>query len=1147
MRLVVVVSTLVLGACVEPGLVPCGDNVCPRSSMCVENRCATSDQVAACNGMPDGADCAVGDASGTCDLGVCVLSRCGNLVVDPGEECDDGNTVGGDGCSADCKKVEACSDGFVDVGEGCDDGNANPSDGCDLCKASLWDATAMLGGSAIAHVNLFEPNGIALDRDGNLFIADRIAQRVRRVTPGGITTTVAGNGAPGYSGDGGPAAGASLNYPAGVAVDGLGTLYIADSLNFRLRRVDPFTGIITTIAGTGTANYTGDGGPAINATMRAPNSVAVDGLGNVLFSDSNNQVIRRIDLNGTITTVAGDGVPGFSGDNGPATSAHLQYPAQIAIGANGDLLLADLSNHRVRRVTPAGTITTIAGSGVVGSGGDGGLATSAQLDAPNGLAVDAAGNLTITDSSANRVRYVNAAGTISTIAGTGAIGFGGDGGPASAALFNRPNAAAVDASGRIYLSDLYNRCIRRITAGSIDTFAGSAEQSFGGDGGGATAAAVVSTLGIAFDTAGNTYLTDGASSVVRKIDTRGVISTVAGNGVAGFSGDGGPATMASLTYPYGVAVDAAGVLYIADSGNNRIRRVVNGTITTYAGTGTAGLSGDGGPALSAQLSTPDGLHIDAAGNLLFADMGNHRIRKITPGGTISTVAGSIGGFAGDGGPATSARLATPQDVVTDAAGNLYIADSQNRRVRMVAASTGTITTIAGTGANGDGGDGGPATSATFGWTQSITVLGSDIIVADNGNNRVRRISGGNISAFAGSTSGFSGDGGPAVMAQMSFVQDVAVDAAGAVYIGDGSAGGHVRKVVQGTITSIAGQVDPANVGPFTSALLSTPAAIAIAPDFTLFAGGPSGRVQAVRPGSNWLEVVAGRYPQAVATGALARFRDQTFGSVGGIAYDAANKRIYITETSKNRVLAITALDAAKPETWTVAPLANSVGLAGFVEGPAAAARFRSPTGLYFVAASSTLYVADTNNHVIRAIDLSSGIAGATVRTIAGVPATRGYFGDGAAATSALLFAPEALTVCPNGDLFIADTGNRRIRRITPATSTISSILGDGVAASSGEGSPAVSFPVHDPRGLACDSRGNLFISSATAVRLVPANNAGVIDGAGQVLTIFGAQPRDRFPANVTACLTGIAVVDDRTTRVIDACTGLMIELVRRTP
>jgi len=274
---------------------------------------------------------------------------------------------------------------------------------------------------------------------------------------------------------------------------------------------------------------------------------------------------------------------------------------------------------------------------------------------------------------------------IDTAAGNGIAGFSGDGGTATSALIDDPSGVAVDASGNLYIADTDNLRVRKVNLdGVISTVAGNGVEAFSGDGGPATAASLGFVTGVALDAIGNLYIADGTNARVRKVDQEGTISTIAGNGVEAFSGDGGPATSASLNRPSGVAVDAAGNIYIGDSRNSRIRKVdAGGIITTVAGNGASGFSGDGGPANAASLAAPRGVMVDAAGNLYIADMDNSRIRKVDAGGIITTVAGNgVYGFSGDGGPATAASLAEPRNTALDASGNLYIADKDNKRVRI---------------------------------------------------------------------------------------------------------------------------------------------------------------------------------------------------------------------------------------------------------------------------------------------------------------------------------------------------------------------------------------------------------------------------------------------------------------------------------
>jgi sugar lactone lactonase YvrE len=624
------------------------------------------------------------------------------------------------------------------------------------------------GGPATS-AKLCEPSGVAVDPGGNLFIVDNANNRIRKVDTAGTITTVAGSGpgglGGGFSGDGGPASMAELNLyqtygNVGVAVDPAGNLFIADTGNNRLRKVDT-AGTITTIAGgggnMGSASFSGDGGPATSAQLNSPSDVAVDPGGNLFIADTGNNRIRAVDTAGTITSVAGSGgFGGFGGDGGPATSAQLNAPSGVAVDTTGNLFIADNRNNRIRKVDTAGTMMSVAGNGTSGFGGDGGPATSGQLDLYGnaGVAVDAAGNLYIADTGNERVRKVDTVGTITTVAGNGSCcGFSGDGGAATSAQLNYPRSVTLNAAGNLFIADTSNNRIRTVdAAGIITTVAGGGSPTDGlGDGGPAASAQLNAPWSVTADTAGNLFIADTGHQRIRKIDTAGTITTVAGDGTVycspfggcggGFSGDGGPATSAQLSNPFGVAVDGAGNLFIADSYNQRIRKVdTAGTITSVAGTGECcDFSGDGGPATSAQLSLPSGVAVDTAGDLFIADTWNQRIRKVDPAGTITTVAGGGTDDVGDGGPATSAQLSNTAGVAVDTAGNLLIADQSNQRIRKVDPA-GTITTVAGNGTAGFSGDGGPATSAELSNPAGVAVdEAGNLFIADTGNTRIRMV------------------------------------------------------------------------------------------------------------------------------------------------------------------------------------------------------------------------------------------------------------------------------------------------------------------------------------------------------------------------------------------------------------------------
>ncbi len=568
------------------------------------------------------------------------------------------------------------------------------------------------GGPATS-ASLSLPIGIAIDLADNIYVSDVYDNVVREIA-NGIITTFAGMPTPdngGFGGDNGPATQALLSEPWGLAFDPAGNLYISDSHNDRIRMVSK--GIITTFAGVGGFGYTGDNGPAAAAGLGNPRGIRFDSAGNLYIADHDNAVVRKISTNGIITTVAGNNMLGFSGDGTLALRSKIA-PSGVAIDSAGNVYIADTANYRVRKVTGSGvnaTINTFAGNGNFRFSGDGGPATSAAMNLPQLITVAPGGDFYFADAAANRVRKVSR-GIISTVAGSGAQGFIGDRGSALSASLNSPNGVAVDAAGNIYIADMANNRIREVSGGVITSIAGSStEFGYNGDGVPAATASLNNPSAVALDANGNLYIADQDNFRIREISS-GIITTVVGNGMPGYSGDGGPATNAMVNYVNGLAFDAAGNLYFSDfsfNAGNYIRKVSNGIITTIAGTGTPGYSGDGGPALNAQFGYPGGVAVDSTGNVYVADTHNSVIREIS-GGIISTFAGTGDtDFSGDGGPATSATLGQPFGVAVDAADNVFIADTNNNRIREVLAKppffdnpvSGGSQTLALTQASGD--------------------------------------------------------------------------------------------------------------------------------------------------------------------------------------------------------------------------------------------------------------------------------------------------------------------------------------------------------------------------------------------------------------------------------------------------------------
>ncbi|HTX34879.1 MAG TPA: hypothetical protein VME43_07655 [Bryobacteraceae bacterium] len=568
---------------------------------------------------------------------------------------------------------------------------------------------------------LNRPVGVAYDASGDLYIGDTANNRIRMVNPQGIITTIAGNGTPAFTGDG-PALTESLNYPTDVAVDAAGNVYVNDNQNYRIRKITP-QGNMTTIAGTGVEGISSDNVPAAGSPIGDVEGLAVDAQGDVYFAEFSTSRVRRIS-GGTLTTVAGTGVAAF-GPDGPALGVSLNSPGGVAVDSKGDVFISDTGNERVMKLS-GGALTTIAGNHQPGFSGDGGAGTAASLHNPFGLAVSPTLDIYIADRDNFRVRHLDTQYVITTVAGNGQLIAGQNGVPAGLAAFLDPYGVSFNAQGSMLIADTDNNIVRQLSAnGTLATIAGTGAQETSGDGGQATQAGLFGPFSVTADILGNLFLAMADSGSIRKI-VNGSISTVLPiasvpgsslnvptQAVEDSSGNlyiadldnnrivllaaNGSLTQFPTTFiqPAGLALDNTGNLYVTEFGGGRVQRVSlsTGAATIVAGGGSlAGTAADGGPATKAQLERPAGVTLDSAGNLYFSDFGAAVVRKVALNGTISTIAGNgLPRYFGDGGLAVNASLNGPWGLAFDTSGALYIADVLDNRIRKILNTAPTFT------------------------------------------------------------------------------------------------------------------------------------------------------------------------------------------------------------------------------------------------------------------------------------------------------------------------------------------------------------------------------------------------------------------------------------------------------------------------
>ena len=832
---------------------------------------------------------------------------------------------------------------------------------------------------------------VATDAAGNIYYTDPYNNKVKKMSTTGAITTVAGNGSTGFSGDGGAATNAKLYTPVGLFIDPTGNLYIADLNNNVIRKVNT-SGIISTIAGTvGSYAYSGDGGAATAAEIGRPGAIALDASGNLYICDNQNGVIRKVNTSGIISTFAGNGTPGFSGDGGAASAAQLAGPQDIKFDAAGNLLIADAANNVVRKINTSGIISTIAGNHTAGFSGNGGAATAAKLYGPSGIAIDALGNIYISDQNNNEVRMVNSLGYISTYAGGGAgisytymggtpnSGYTGDGGLAASATLTTPVAVACGRMGNVFIAD-GNNVIREVsnqqslTSSPVDFYVppGAIPATYTGD------------LTVYSATGATTYT---VSVVVAP--SSGIINGIAdvctGSTTTLTNASTGGTWSSSNT---SVASVSGGIVSGVTSGTSLISYTVTSACGTRSATKlvnvttTPGITLGANPIICAGDTLANITYSSTTGSPMYDikwdDTAIANGFKNTPG-TITTFAGdnSIGGtFYGDGGLATAAGFYNPGDIARDAAGNTYVADYSNGRIRKIN-SAGIISTVAGTGSLGYSPDGTMATDANI-YLSGMTVdAAGNIYISENGNGLVRKINtDGVISTVAGQNGvfGYSGDGGAATDAQISYCGSMTVDAAGNLLIVD-YGNNVVRKVnTAGIISTVAGNGGTGYTGD----------------------GGPATNAQ-------FMQIVS-------------------------VQTDASNN-IYVSDFSAQVIRKINSSGIISTYAGT--------GTAGYSgnNGAATAAKLRGPYGIYMDNTEGKLYISEMNNNIIRAVNSSGVISlvagGGAGLDSYGVPVA-GYTGDGGDPIAATFSYPSFMTQDNSGNLYITDYNNvvRKISTIS---------------------------------------------------------------------------------------------------------------------
>ncbi len=934
------------------------------------------------------------------------------------------------------------------------------------------------------------PTGVAVDNAGNVYVADQSNNLIRKISPGGVVSTLAGTGISGSTN--GTAVNATFNLPAGVAVDNSGNVYVADAGNNLIRVITP-AGIVTTLVGSGVQGAADGQGTA--ATFNNPYSIAIDASGTLYVADEKNNMVRKISPNGMVLTIAGNGSGGSN--NGIGINATFSYPGSIVSDGMGSVYVGDINTYLIRKIgvtgytidktLPSGlnfdpTTGIITGTPTATSPATDYTVTAYNAEGSSGTIVNIAvvsstpvtlppiisyqiPQIYTVNTAIPQLAPTNTGGAVpatvyaqvSTFAGSTVAGIAN--GTGTAASFHSPIGAAVDAAGNIYVGDDVNSLIRKITpAGVVTTLAGSGKQGFVNGNG--TSASFDAPFGVAVDRAGNVYVADEGNNVIRKVDPAGNVTTFAGTGAVGSSD--GAAAVATFNHPFAVAIDGTGNVYVADGANNLIRKITPAVVlTTLAGSGSIG-SADGNGA-AASFWDPEGIAVDAAGNVYVGDSANNLIRKITPGGTVTTIAGS-GATGSANGTGNTATFNYPFGLTVDGIGNIYVVDQLSNIIRKITPA-GVVTTLTGNGVVGS--IDGIGTAAEFNNPADITIDPSgNLYLADGFNNEIRKIITTGYTIDIPLPLGLTFDPTTGIISGTPLSASPATNYTVTAYNTGGSSSAIINITVKPAVAAI---VNPPNISYQTPQTYT--ANIAITPLMPTNAGGA---VPATVYGQ--VSTFAGSGAAGAANGISAA---ASFNSPVSTVVDASGN-VYVVDQQNFLIRKIT-------PSGTVSTLAGS-GAFGYVNGTGTAASFNEPSGIT-IGAGGNLYLADEINNVIREIT-PLGV----VSTYAGIN-NRPGFSNGTVSTASFNF-PFDIAIDGSGNMYVADEYFNLVRKITPG-GIVSTLAGSGSAGSANGNGAAASF--NGLFGIAVDAAGNIYVSDSgnnLIRKITPGGTVSTFAGSG---------------------------------------------------